>query len=248
MSADREQQVGQAFMALVAGLVDGEDLVEMYVNLTQSCADLLDVASAGLLLADSVGLLHVAAASSESLRDLDVFQLQRNEGPCLDCFRSGAVVSAPDLSLNVDRWPHFAAAAQAAGFVSVHALPLRLHQAVLGALGLFGTTPGRLSRRDLELAQSLAHVAAVALVAGRAAADRTLVNEQLQRALDSRVRLEQAKGLISQLGDMGVDQAFAVIRRYARDHNLRLGDVAVALVTRQLAGDVVLAYAKRHSN
>jgi transcriptional regulator with GAF, ATPase, and Fis domain len=247
MSADREQQVGQAFMSLVAGLVDGEDLVELYVNLTQSCADLLDVASAGLLLADTGGLLHVAAASSESLRDLDLFQLQRNEGPCLDCFRGGVVVVAPDLSADADRWPHFAAAAQAVGFVSVHALPLRLHQAVLGALGLFGTAPGRLSRRDLELAQSLAHVAAVALVAGRAAADRTLVNEQLQRALDSRVKLEQAKGLISQLGDIGVDQAFAAIRRYARDHNMRLGDVAAGLVSRQLAGDLVLAHARRHT-
>jgi len=234
VSHDREADVAGAFVALTDAVVDGGDVVELLSGLTAPCAHLLDVASAGLLLADARGVLHVMAASSERTRDLELFQLQRDEGPCLDCYRAGSPVRVADLAEEAPRWPQFSAAAAAAGFRSVHAVPMRLRQRRLGTLGLFGTATGTLNERDQRLAQALAHVASVAIVAERATADQALVNEQLQRALNSRVLLEQAKGLLAQAGELDMEHAFAALRRYARDHNLRLVDVAAAAVSREI--------------
>ena len=244
MIGDREHAVTQAFVSLTNSLVDGFDVVELLSGLTADCARLLDVASAGLLLADARGTLHVVAASSERTRNLELFQLQRDEGPCLDCYRRAEPVTAADLRAEAGRWPQFVAAATGLGFLSVHALPMRLRDSVLGALGLFGTRTGTLVEADLDLAQALAHVASVALVADKAAADRAAVNEQLQTALRSRVVIEQAKGLIAQLGDLDMEQAFDVLRRYSRDHNERLSEVARKLVAREIAGRTLLEHAK----
>lgn len=208
------------------------------------CADLLDIDWAGLLLADADGVLRVAAASSEHARNLELFQLQCEQGPCLDCFHSGAAVSIPDLALETARWPRFAPIAAEAGFASMHALPMRLHATVLGALGLFGAKAGALSADDLELGQSLANVAAVALVTVRSAADRTALTAQLQQALNSRVIIEQAKGFLSQYADLDVEHAFAILRRFSRDRNLRLTDVALQLLNRELPAEVLLAHAQ----
>lgn len=241
MSGDRERQVTEAFVGLTNSLVDDFDLVELLNGLTADCARLLDIGSAGLLLSDGHGVLHVLAASSEQTRSLELFQLQRAEGPCLDCFRSGRPVVEPDLAAAGRRWPQFAPRAADAGFASVHAVPMRLHDSVLGALGLFGSSPGELGEDDIRLAQALAHVASVAIVQHRLSADQRVVADQLRIALDKRVVLEQAKGILSQVGDLSMDDAFAALRRYARDRNERLTDVAGALVHRRLpAGDVLL--------
>jgi hypothetical protein len=145
MTQDREREVTQAFVSLASSLATGYDVVDLLNSLTTECARLLDVASAGLLLADPLGVLHVLAASTEHTRQLELFQIQRDEGPCLDCFRSGQPVSIADLSSAVDRWPQFVAGARIAGFASVHALPMRLRTNTLGSLGLFGTTVGSLT-------------------------------------------------------------------------------------------------------
>jgi len=240
MTVSREREITQAFVSLASHLANGYDVVDLLNDLTVDCARLLDVASAGLLLADGRGVLHVMAASSERTRQLEVFQLQRAEGPCRDCFHGRAAISVPDLAAESARWPQFVPAALDAGFVSVHALPMRLRDNVLGALGLFGTTVGALGQDDLSLGQALADVASVALVQDNAAADRTAVNEQLQTALTSRVVLEQAKGVLAQKGELDMPQAFAVLRQYARDHNLRLTKVAQAIVSRELPAETVL--------
>lgn len=244
MRPNRERAVTDAFVSLTGSLVDGLDLVDLLSELTEVCARLLDVASAGLLLADLRGVLHVMAASSERARNLELFQLQRQQGPCLDCYRGGTVVAVADLRQEEGRWPDFVAAATGAGFASVHAVPLRLRDTVLGAVGLFGTHTGVLNADDLRLAQALAHVAAVALVADKAAGDQAMVNEQLQIALTSRVVIEQAKGLLAQLDHLDMAEAFAVLRRYARDHNERLSTVAQALVSRELPTQRVLEHAR----
>lgn len=247
MTSDREVEVVEAFVALATSLAVGLDVVDLLSELTDQCTALLDVNTAGLLLADSRGNLHVAAASSERAHNLELFQLQREEGPCLDCYHSGQPVAVTDLDEAADRWPQFTAAAAAADIHSVHAVPLRLREMTLGALGLFGTGTGRLNPADLTLGQALADVASVALVTERAAADRDLVVEQLQTALDSRVVLEQAKGLLAERGDLTMDQAFAYLRQYARDHNLRLSDLGSSLVHRDLATDEVIRHARaRH--
>lgn len=243
MTDTRQREVTKAFVELASSLANGYDVLELLSTLTADCARLLDVSSAGLLLADARGTLHVMAASSERTRQLEAFQLQREQGPCRDCFLTGVAVNVADLSREVLRWPLFVPAAQGLGFTSVHAVPMRLREDVLGALGLFGTSVGSLNQDDLLLAQGLADVASVALVQDRAAADRTAVNEQLQTALSSRVVLEQAKGVLAQQGELDMPQAFAMLRQYARDHNERLTDVAQSVVSRTISAQQLLAYA-----
>ena len=247
MGAGREQEVVGALVSLAGSMVTGEaDVVELLSALTEDCARLLDVQAAGLLLADERAVLHVMAASSEQVAHVEAMQLQRAEGPCLDCFHGGRPVSSPELEQHTDRWPRFVPAALAAGFASVHAVPLRLRDTVLGALGLFGGQPGPLSPADLTLAQGMADVASIALVQERAATDRQAVNDQLQAALSSRVVLEQAKGVLSHTADVDMPTAFAMLRRYARDHNLRLSDLATAVVHRETsAHDVAVHSARR---
>jgi len=249
MTGTREAEVSQAFVTLASSLVNGYDVVDLLDELTADCARLLDVSSAGLLLADGRGVLHVMAASSEQTRQLEVFQLQRADGPCLDCYHDGAQVAVADLDAELERWPQFVPAARAVGFRSVHALPMRLRDNVLGALGLFGTTVGALNDEDLALGQALADVASVALVQDKAAGDSTVVNEQLQTALTSRVVLEQAKGVLAQLGGLDMTHAFAVLRGYARDNGVRLTDVAQAVVDRSLPARRLLQHAaERHTS
>ncbi|TFV78498.1 ANTAR domain-containing protein [Blastococcus sp. CT_GayMR19] len=248
MSVSRERDVTRAFVDLASSLVNGYDVVDLLSNLTADCALLLDVASAGLLLADGRGVLHVMAASSERTRQLELFQVQRSDGPCRDCYLDGAPVSAPDLREEIDRWPLFTPAALEAGFVSVHAVPMRLRDTVLGALGLFGTSAGPLDPDDLSLGQALADVASVALVQDKATTDQRSVNEQLQTALTSRIVLEQAKGVLAQQGLLPMEDAFAALRRYARDHNLRLTAVAEAVVARRLSAGLVLERSGGTSN
>lgn len=234
MREEREHSVTQAFVTLTDALVGSFDVVELLNDLTEVCARLLDVASAGLLLADHSGVLHVVAASSEATRSLELFQVQRDEGPCLECYRTGEAVSIANLSLEGERWPHFVPAAAQRGFASVHAVPMRLQDELLGALGLFGTIVGALNDDDLNLAQALAHVASVALVSGNATADRERLSQQLQTALNSRVFIEQAKGVLAEYSSVSMDEAFAMLRNYSRDHNLKLSDVAQATATRVL--------------
>ena len=239
----REGEVARSFVTLASSLAAGDDVVDLLTTLTGDCARLLDVASAGLLLADAHGVLHVMAASSEKTRQLEMFQLQRDEGPCRDCYQSAGAVSVPDLEEQRDRWPQFVPAARAAGFASVHALPMRLRKDRLGALGLFGTSVGALAEDDLVLGQALADVASVAIVQNRAATDRDSLNEQLQRALTSRVVLEQAKGVLAQTGGLDIGDAFLVLRHFARDNNLHLTDVAKAVVARSLPAERLLQHA-----
>lgn len=240
----REHDVIAAFVSLSHELVDDYDVVEMLTQLTRSCADLLDITSAGLLLADGQGVLHLAASSSEETHHLEVFQLQRDQGPCLDCFRTGDPVLAEDLAAAQQQWPEFATAARAVGFRSVQALPMRLREHALGAVGLFGQQPGRLAQEDLDLAQALVHVASVAIVNERSALDRDAVNHQLQQALTSRIVLEQAKGVVAAEGELGMEDAFHVLRRYARDHGRRLSEVAAEIVARRLRGVVVVEHGR----
>ncbi|MBW3639199.1 MAG: GAF and ANTAR domain-containing protein [Actinobacteria bacterium] len=239
-----EGQVTRAFVSLASSLANGADVVDLLSELTEGCARLLDIASAGLLLADPHGTLHVLAASSERTRELELFQVQRAEGPCLDSYLEGEPVLVPDLAAATARWPRFVLHAQQAGFASVHAVPLRRGEVRLGTLGLFGTTVGKLNDDDLSLGQALADIAGVALVQDRALNDRDAINEQLQTALTSRVVLEQAKGILAQQGDLDMVGAFQVLRRYARDHNLRLTDVARAVTSRQLPSQQLLEHAK----
>ncbi|WP_180357775.1 GAF and ANTAR domain-containing protein [Streptomyces sp. NP160] len=243
---DREPDVTSSFVALATALATGADVVELLSDLTATCARLLDVDSAGLLLADGLGTLHVMAATSGDTRELEVFQTQRDQGPCLDCFHSGEAVRVPDLRAARGQWPSFVEVALGMGFTSVHAVPMRLRQRRLGALGLFGRARGDLDEGDLSLGQALADVASVAIVQNSRlldpAQEAVAVSTQLQAALAGRVLVEQAKGLIAHTGGVGLGQAHEVLRSYAIAHGQRLSEVARDVVHRRTAVSSVLAH------
>lgn len=226
-----ERDLVQSFIHLSDRLVEDFDVVDVTTQLTEDCARLLDVAAAGLLLADAGGVLHLLAATSGQARSLQIFQLQREEGPCLDCFRSGRHVSVPDLRAEADRWPRLSALAAAEGFASAHAIPMRLRDQMLGTLGLFGTSPGVLNEEDVTFAQSLAHVASIAIVHQNHMLPAINVLSGLQAAVASRRLLEMAKGVVAELQGIGMDEAFVRLRRYAHQHDQRLSEVARRVVS-----------------
>ena len=222
----RERALAEAFVEAADTLVDDFDIIDFLHTLAERCVQLLGVEAAGLMLADQRGTLHASASSSESARLMELFELQSDAGPCLDCYRSAAPVVNADLDANAERWPQFAEAARAAGFVSVHALPLRLRETVIGALNLFCSTPEPLGEQDVRAGQALADVATIGILAQRGLAQADLVATQLQTALNSRIAIEQAKGVLAERRRISVDEAFAVLRRHARENNLRISELA----------------------
>jgi GAF domain-containing protein len=216
----------RTLVQLADTLVADFDVVELLTMLADRCVEVLDVDAAGLMLVAPDGDLRVMASSSETMRVLELFEIQAQEGPCLDCYRTGLPVVNQDLSAAHGRWPRFAAEAQAAGFQSVHALPMRVRGSIIGALNLFHAEPGSMQQQDMEAAQALADVATVGILQHRAAHEAQILNEQLQRALSSRVVIEQAKGMVAEREGLTMEGAFATLRNYARSHNRRLVDVA----------------------
>lgn len=202
---------------------------------TDRSVRLLAASAAGVLLADPRGELRVAAASSEEAGLLELFQLQNEEGPCLECFRTGRAVTATDLAGPAPRWPRFAEAAAGAGFATVEALPMRLRDQVIGALNLFRAGPARFGPADLRIGQALADVATIGLLHVRNVRRRETVAEQLQAALNSRVMIEQAKGKLAERLSIDMDRAFVMLRDYARNSNQHLTDVARDLVDGAIA-------------
>lgn len=231
MTTVAAQRLARVFVEVADTLVDEFDLIEFLQMVTGHTAELVDAAAAGLLLADHQGRLQFMAASEESARLLELFQVQNQEGPCQDAFRSGTPVINADLRDATTRWPRFAPRAVDAGFRSVHAIPLRHRSIVIGALNLFGTDVGQLAPSDVHIVQALADVATIGLLQERTIRRGEVLTEQLQAALNSRIVIEQAKGAIAQIQNVGVDQAFALMRTYARNNNRRLGEIAQAVVT-----------------
>jgi transcriptional regulator with GAF, ATPase, and Fis domain len=233
MSTTPAERLAEVFVQVADTLVDDFDLIDFLGALTSHVAEVSHGAAAGLLLGDADGNLQFMAASDESARLLELFQVQTDEGPCRDCFTSGEPVVNANLSEASDRWPRFAPRAQQQGFLSVHAFPLRHRRTVIGALNVFGSEPGRLAAEDARVVQALADVATIGLLQERAIRHGEVLTEQLQSALNSRITIEQAKGALAQLRGVTPDEAFALMRDYARGHNLHLGDVARQIVTDQ---------------
>jgi GAF domain-containing protein len=222
----REERIVQTFVELADTMVDHFDVIEFLHRLVERSLELMDCAEVGLLLANATGSLQVMASSSERSEALELLQSRNEEGPCFECYRGSSPVFSEDLAVDSDRWPTFAPAAVRQGIRSVHAIPMRVRGHTIGALNLFRAETGRLPERDMQLGQGMADIAAVALIQERAMRETRGVVAQLQGALNSRVLIEQAKGVLAERCRVSVDAAFVSMRGYARTHNSRLSDVA----------------------
>jgi hypothetical protein len=231
MAVVSTERLADVFVEVADRLVDDYDVIEFLQLVTNRTAALIGDSDVGLLLTDQRGRLQFVAASNEGVKRLELFQVQNHEGPCLDAFRSGQAVVNADLQEANDRWPRFAPRATAAGFRSVHAIPLRLRVEVIGAMGVFGAGVGRLEEADVQMAQALAHVATIGLLQEQIAGRSEVLAEQLQAVLNSRAAIEQAKGAIAEFHKVGVDDAFLLLQADARRTQRRLSDVAKALLT-----------------
>lgn len=230
----REAQLSAAFVKLADTLITDFDVVDLLHWLVEECTRILDTQEGGLLLVDAAGVLQLVASTSEEAQLVEVLQLAAGEGPCLDCFHAGTAVTVGDLEVDADKWPEFSAEALKQGFRSVHATPLRLRGQIIGTMNLFSIHPGELAAADISVSQALADVATIGILQERTIRNSSIVAEQLQHALNSRILIEQAKGVLAATAGMTMNEAFAALRNHARNANLTLSTVASGVIARTI--------------
>ncbi len=241
MSNEREQRLAQTFVALSDTLVDDFDVLDFLYLLAERSAELLDVTAAGVILSDQRGGWHPTAASSEDAQLLELFTAQTQQGPCLDCLRTGSPVASSDLSAETERWPAFAETALNRGFHAAYAVPMRLRRTTIGALTLLNNEAIGVDANSTQLGQALADVATVGLLHQRSVQRNEVLYEQLQATLHHRTVLEQAKGVLAEHGDLTMQQAFELLRGYARAHGQHLSHLARSLADRTVHPTDLLA-------
>jgi len=241
----RDQRVADAFVAVADTMIADFDIIDLLHTLVDVCVDLLDVDAGGLVLADASGDLQLVASTSEQAQLVEVIQLSAGAGPCVDCYHQGSAIMVADMAADGGAWPVFQAAAIQQGFHAVFATPMRLRGNVIGALNLFSSRAGDPTEQDALIAQALADIATIGILQERSIRETHVLNEQLQRALESRVLIEQAKGVLAAVGALDMDQAFTALRNYARSQNMTLRDVALQVTSRAL--DDVLEVILQHT-
>jgi GAF domain-containing protein len=230
----RESLLITTLVELADNLVDNYDVIDVLTVLSDRCVQTIDVDAAGVLLAWPGGDLQFVASSSESMKVLELFQIQADEGPCVDCYRDGLAIVNHALTEHDLRWPRFSPRALAQGFRAVHCLPMRLRGRTIGALNLFRTHQGILDSDDVAVAQGFADVATIAILQHQSSLSASTLNDQLSNALNSRIIIEQAKGMIRQAMNCDMDEAFGRLRAHARNHNVGLTEVATRVVDGEL--------------
>ena len=233
----REKTLVETLVGLADTLVDDYDIIDFMHTLAERCVELLDVSAAGIMLADSEGKLRHAACSSEQMRLVELFELQVEEGPCFDAYRYQAPVLCNSYEDAETRWPRFAPHAHDSGFVAVSAVPMRLRTEVIGALNLFSSRTGALNDDDVGVAQAMADIATIGILQERVIRDKSVFASQLEIALESRVAIEQAKGIVAEHNRITVDQAFELIRQFTRDHNRLLSETARQIIDGTIASE-----------
>ena len=233
----REERINDAFVRVASTLVEGYDVLELLSTLMSTCTDLLGVQAGGILLTDSTGELELVASTSEEAEIVEIMIVAAGAGPCIDSFNTGAVVSVPDIDADSERWPRFRRTALDQGFRATHATPLRLHGEIIGAMNLLSTEKGALSARDSQLAQALADVAAVGILHERSFRQPGIVAAQLHLALDTRILVEQAKGVLAQVRSCTMTEAFTALRDYAHQHHVTLRAAAEGVVNRTIPAE-----------
>jgi GAF domain-containing protein len=233
----REQRLIDSVAAVAGSLVEGDDAVDILQALVDACQLLEGVDQAAIMLVDDAGVLDVVASTSEQSRLMELLQISGEAGPCIECVRTGRAVIVSDISATTEvpsRWEAFRRGAAEHGFGSVSALPLRVRDQVIGSLNLFGVSSGEIAPEFLRTAQALADIATVSVLNERTLRESNVIAEQLQRALTSRVVIEQAKGVLAHMRGVDMDAAFALLRGYARSHSEPIADVARRVVALEL--------------
>jgi transcriptional regulator with GAF, ATPase, and Fis domain len=233
----KEQEMLRALVDVADTFVDDYDVVDFLHGLAERCVALLDVDEAGVMLVDGARTLRYIASSSEQMRLVELLELQHEEGPCLDAYRDGRVTVSAQAEEAEQRWPQFGSHARAAGLASLAGIPMRLRLDRIGALNLFSRRPGGLSDEDQHIAQAMADIATIGVLNERAIRDGRVVATQLQTALESRIAIEQAKGILAENMGITVDDAFTLLRSHARTHNIKLTDTAHRVVSGALSPD-----------
>jgi GAF domain-containing protein len=231
----REQSLVDTFVMLADTLVDEFDVIDFLHRLAERCVEMLDVSAAGIMLVDSQGRLRHAACSNEEMRLVELFELQLEEGPCFDAYRQATPIRGATPEDVQARWPDFSIRAFEAGFIAVSAVPMRLRANVIGALNLFSSRPAGLSDDDIRVAQAMADVATIGILQERAIQDARAFSSQLEVALESRIVIEQAKGIVTEHNKVSVDSAFELIRGFARANNRLLSETARSLINGSLS-------------
>jgi transcriptional regulator with GAF, ATPase, and Fis domain len=229
-ATSRETQLLETFVTLADSLVVGFDVLDLLQTLVDRSVELFPAKDAGILLASATGELEIVVSTNERSHLISLLQLGADEGPCIEAYTTGRLVTVSNAAEIADRWPVFAERSLESGYQSVHAVPLRLRDTSLGSLNLFGEEPGSLSREDAAAVQALTDVATISILQERALRETDVARDQLQRALDSRIVIEQAKGVIAQTHGVDMDAAFRLVREHARSNRIRLSDVAQQIV------------------
>jgi hypothetical protein len=230
----REGQLVEAFVTLADTLVVGYDLVDLLHTLVSQCVPLFDASAAGIILTDDTEL-EVVASTNERSRLVEILQLRSGSGPCVESVMTGRAVAVADIGASGPKWPQFRAGALEQGFASMFSVPMRLRSTTIGSLNLFWDTVGGVPAADAPTVQALADVATIGILQERALRQSDVARQQLQYALSSRVVIEQAKGVISYTHSASMDEAFTMIRQYARSNGVPLADVAAHIVDGDLA-------------
>jgi GAF domain-containing protein len=230
----RDEWLARTFVELADTLVADFDLIEFLSMLADRSVELLRSAEVGLALAGPRGL-QMMASSSERMRVTELLEVQFEEGPCFECYRVGLPVLNQQLASADDRWPRFAPMARESGFQTVHAVPLRLRDQVIGAMNVFDASLHEMTHTESNLLRALADVATIGILQERTVKQQSDLSIQLQSALNSRIAVEQAKGIVSERLKVDMDTAFAMIRSHARNHSTLLSTVADALVRGSLS-------------
>lgn len=232
----REQRINEAFVKVADTLMNSYDVVDLLATLVDECVDLLDIEAGGLLIADDAGDLQLIASSSEDAEFVEVMQLAAGAGPCVECYETGESLSVGDIG-TAEKWPEFREEALQRGFLSVHAVPMRVRGELIGAMNLLGAQKGEMSERDARLAQALADVSVIGILQERSLREPRMIKDQVQFALDTRVVVEQAKGVLAQKRSVGMNEAFQMLRGHARENKMPLRSVAEKVIDRSIDVD-----------
>jgi transcriptional regulator with GAF, ATPase, and Fis domain len=244
----REEKINDAFVDMTSALMTDYDIVDLLSTLLNSCTDILEVDAAGILLTDAAGDLELVASTSEEAHVVETIIIAAGAGPCIDCFATASPVSVPDIAAVADKWPRFSASALEQGFHSTYAVPMRLRDDIVGVMNLLSSSVGSISEQDGRIAQALADIAVLGILHERNLRDPFAITEQLHLALDTRILIEQAKGVLAQGEGLSMTEAFDALREYARANGTSLRSIAEAAVKRTVdTADIAANYSKARS-